>query len=104
MARARSRKGGSGQEGRKSLILLLAPQPACWAVGRECPSSRCQVGPKNQKPFCAQPGRSAVLNRAVVRSKWLAFSLDPGCWGSGVVSVGSPVEGVNERNVLGVKI
>lgn len=92
LARARSRRGCSGRPGRKPLILLLVPQPARWAVGRECPSSRCQVRPRNQKPFCAQPGHSTVFNRAAVPSEWLEFSLDLGGWGTGSwVSVGNPV-------------
>lgn len=91
LARARSRRGCSGQAGRKPLILLLVPQPARWAVGRVCPSSRCQVRPRNQKPFCAQPGHSTVSHSAVGPSELLEFSLDLGSWGNGMESVGGPV-------------
>lgn len=57
--------------GRKSLIRPLAPQPARQAAGAERPSSRCQVGPEPQKPFCAKPGHSAAFQHR--------FSAFPDC-------------------------
>lgn len=80
LARARSGRGCSGRPGRKPLILLLLPQPARWAVGRWCPSSRCQVRPQESKALlctawalnCFQQGGGAFrMARIFLESRGL---------------------------------